>query len=85
MQACVSRHCQQKVQPVSCGYTKAVVDMASAMTLQEKAEQTQQVQDYENAFIRIKECTGVADVNEVIQKFLTQEQTQQGERNKFKK
>ena len=30
---------------------------------------------YEAAFRKIKESTGVADVNEVIQKFLTQEQT----------
>jgi len=31
---------------------------------------------YESAFRKIKEATGVGDVNEVIQKFLTQEQTQ---------
>ena len=31
---------------------------------------------YENAFRKIKDATGVGDVNEVIQKFLTQEQTQ---------
>jgi len=31
---------------------------------------------YETAFRKIKEATGVGDVNEVIQKFLTQEQTQ---------
>lgn len=30
---------------------------------------------YESAFRRIKEATGVSDVNEVIQKFMTQEQT----------
>ena len=30
---------------------------------------------YEAAFRKIKESTGVSDVNEVIQKFLTQEQT----------
>ena len=30
---------------------------------------------YESAFRKIKESTGVADVNEVIQKFITQEQT----------
>jgi len=33
------------------------------------------MQDYEEAFRRIKEATGVLDVNEVIQKFLTQEET----------
>merc|ERR1712072_1248414 len=36
----------------------------------------QRMQDYEEAFRRIKEATGVSDVNEVIQKFLTQEDTQ---------
>jgi len=32
---------------------------------------------YESAFRKIKDATGVGDVNEVIQKFLTQEQTQE--------
>eukprot|EP00928_Gymnodinium_smaydae_P036964 TRINITY_DN25742_c0_g1_i1.p1 TRINITY_DN25742_c0_g1~~TRINITY_DN25742_c0_g1_i1.p1 ORF type:complete len:525 (-),score=196.63 TRINITY_DN25742_c0_g1_i1:788-2362(-) len=39
------------------------------------SEEQQKLQDYEAAFIRIKEATGVNDVNEVIQKFLTQEDT----------
>jgi len=34
------------------------------------------MEDYELAFNNIKEATGVDDVNEVIQKFLTQEDTQ---------
>jgi len=38
-------------------------------------EEKQRVQEFEEAFRRIKEATGVVDVNEVIQKFLTQEQT----------
>lgn len=39
-------------------------------------ENKQQVMSaYESAFRKIKESTGVSDVNEVIQKFLTQEQT----------
>jgi len=38
-------------------------------------EERQKIQDYEEAFHRIKEATGVSDVNEVIQKFLTQEDT----------
>merc|ERR1711907_278099 len=33
------------------------------------------VNTYESAFRRIKEATGVSDVNEIIQKFLTQEDT----------
>lgn len=32
---------------------------------------------YESAFRKIKDATGVGDINEVIQKFLTQEQTQE--------
>merc|ERR1719454_2744255 len=38
-------------------------------------EEKLKVADYEEAFHRIKESTGVVDVNEVIQKFLTQEDT----------
>ena len=37
--------------------------------------QLQVMSAYENAFRKIKDATGVGDVNEVIQKFLTQEQT----------
>jgi len=39
-------------------------------------EEKQKLEDYEEAFQCIKEATGVMDVNEVIQKFLTQEETQ---------
>eukprot|EP00921_Rhytidocystis_pertsovi_P024748 GHVQ01039831.1.p1 GENE.GHVQ01039831.1~~GHVQ01039831.1.p1 ORF type:complete len:263 (+),score=52.25 GHVQ01039831.1:1498-2286(+) len=42
----------------------------------ESDEEEQKLQDYEEVFRRIKEATGVSDVNEVIQKFLTQEETQ---------
>jgi len=38
-------------------------------------EERQKLEDYEEAFHAIKEATGVDDVNEVIQKFLTQEDT----------
>jgi len=38
-------------------------------------EEQQKLSDYAEAFHRIKESTGVSDVNEVIQKFLTQEDT----------
>jgi coiled-coil domain-containing protein 151 len=41
-----------------------------------KAEEEQaKITTYEEAFRKIKDATGVADVNEVIQKFLTQEDT----------
>jgi hypothetical protein len=51
------------------------VDMSATMTDSFGEEQKSKVNDYEEAFHRIKEATGVADVNEVIQKFLTQEDT----------
>merc|ERR1719335_271571 len=51
------------------------VDMSAGMTDSFAEEQKSKVADYEEAFHRIKEATGVADVNEVIQKFLTQEDT----------
>lgn len=35
----------------------------------------QKVQDYEEAMRRIKDATGVIDINEIIQKFATQEDT----------
>merc|ERR1719401_229075 len=39
-------------------------------------EERQKLEDYQEAFNAIKDATGVDDVNEVIQKFLTQEDTQ---------
>ena len=40
-------------------------------------EEQEKIASYEAAFREIKEATGVADVNEVIQKFLSQEETHQ--------
>tara|TARA_B110001452_G_scaffold203797_1_gene173774 strand:- start:1042 stop:2448 length:1407 start_codon:yes stop_codon:yes gene_type:complete len=40
-------------------------------------QEGEKIQAYEAAFGQIKEATGVADVNEVIQKFLSQEETHQ--------
>ena len=42
---------------------------------QKNKEEKQKIKDYEEAFRRIKEATGVKDVNEIIQKFSTQEET----------
>lgn len=56
--------------------TKAVADMAAGMTHRVAEEERKRMDDYEEAFRRIKEATGVSDVNEVIQKFLNQEGTQ---------
>merc|ERR1739848_147322 len=46
------------------------------MSHNEAEEEKLRMQEFEDAFRRIKEATGVLDVNEVIQKFLTQEETQ---------
>ena len=51
-------------------WDEGVTERSSPMPpLQEK------IASYEAAFREIKEATGVADVNEVIQKFITQEET----------
>merc|ERR1719420_2046302 len=55
--------------------TSAVTDLNSGMSNDFAQEEKLKIADYEEAFHRIKESTGVSDVNEVIQKFLTQEDT----------
>jgi coiled-coil domain-containing protein 151 len=55
--------------------TSAMAELAAGMSRNEAEEQRERLFDYEEAFRRIKEATGVNDVNEVIQKFLTQEDT----------
>lgn len=54
----------------------SVKAQAEATKLLIEAEEAK-IKAYEAAFSQIKEATGVADVNEVIQKFLTQEETHQ--------
>ncbi|CEL96993.1 unnamed protein product [Vitrella brassicaformis CCMP3155] len=56
--------------------TQAVSELAAGVSHAEAEDERQRMQDFEEAFRRIKEATGVSDVNEVIQKFLTQEETQ---------
>jgi hypothetical protein len=51
------------------------VDMTSGVSNDIALEEQQKISDYQEAFHKIKESTGVSDVNEVIQKFLTQEDT----------
>jgi len=51
-------------------------DMNSGMAGDVGQEERQKEFDYKEAFNAIREATGVVDVNEVIQKFLTQEDTQ---------
>jgi len=50
-------------------------DLTAGISNDYAQEAQSKVNDYEEAFRRIKDATGVSDVNEVIQKFLTQEQT----------
>jgi len=51
-------------------------DLTTGTSLNEFAQEEKlKIADYEEAFHRIKEATGVSDVNEVIQKFLTQDDT----------
>eukprot|EP00929_Paragymnodinium_shiwhaense_P114596 TRINITY_DN83034_c0_g1_i1.p1 TRINITY_DN83034_c0_g1~~TRINITY_DN83034_c0_g1_i1.p1 ORF type:complete len:529 (+),score=251.54 TRINITY_DN83034_c0_g1_i1:108-1694(+) len=47
----------------------------TGMSNDHAAEEEQKLMSYERAFTQIKEATGVIDANEVIQKFLTQEDT----------
>jgi len=54
----------------------ATSDITTGLSNDFAAEERQKIQDYEEAFKAIKDSTGVSDVNEVIQKFLTQEDTQ---------
>ena len=53
---------------ISQGFYTATAD-------QELLSQREKVSIYESAFRRIKEATGIEDVNEVISKFLTQDET----------
>jgi len=50
-------------------------DMTSNALSEMAQEEQQKISDYTEAFNKIKDSTGVSDVNEVIQKFLTQEDT----------
>lgn len=51
-------------------------EMAKGAVRVEGHREDDKVTTYEQAFRKIKEATGVSDVNEIIQKFLTQEDTQ---------
>ena len=48
---------------------------AAKAAMLEKIESRNKVNIFENAFRKIKEATGVSDVNEVIQKIISQETT----------
>merc|ERR1712217_502909 len=53
----------------------ATSDLTAGISSEYAHEERQKLMDYEEALNAIKESTGVGDVNEVIQKFLTQEDT----------
>merc|ERR1739848_319234 len=63
----------------------ATSDLTAGISNDYAQEERQKLLDYEEAFHQIKEATGVSDVNEVIQKFLTQEDTKQNLSNLSKK
>merc|ERR1719401_1224834 len=51
-------------------------DLTAGLSRDYSKEERQKLSDYQEAFNAIKDATGVSEVNEVIQKFLTQEDTQ---------
>merc|ERR1740121_1606885 len=53
----------------------ATSDLTAGISSDYANEERQKLMDYDEALNAIKESTGVSDVNEVIQKFLTQEDT----------
>merc|ERR1719401_3229437 len=54
----------------------ATSDLTAGISRDYSQEERQKLSDYQDAFHAIKDATGVSEVNEVIQKFLTQEDTQ---------
>merc|ERR1719401_897524 len=54
----------------------ATSDLTANVSRDYSQEERQKLSDYQEAFHAIKDATGVSEVNEVIQKFLTQEDTQ---------
>lgn len=54
----------------------ATSDLTAGISNDYAHEEKQKILDYEEAFNAIKDATGVHDVNEVIQKYLTQGETQ---------
>ncbi|GLD91987.1 hypothetical protein PINS_up000520 [Pythium insidiosum] len=53
----------------------AMTVMQQGMAIEEKKEHRSKIDIFESAFRKIKEATGVSDVNEVIQKIVSQEST----------
>ncbi|KYK66711.1 hypothetical protein TGPRC2_282030 [Toxoplasma gondii TgCatPRC2] len=81
VQACVTAN-QKLVDEALATKQKVEEDRLKAMAQVKESNITDgndapTLDDYENVFRRIKEATGVSDVNEVIQKFLMQEETRE--------
>ncbi|KEP61756.1 UNVERIFIED_CONTAM: hypothetical protein HHA_282030 [Hammondia hammondi] len=81
VQACVTAN-QKLVDEALTTKQKVEEDRLKAMAQVQESNITDgndapTLEDYENVFRRIKEATGVSDVNEVIQKFLMQEETRE--------
>ena len=65
----------EKAGELAMSATAALGELAAGMTFTEAEAEKQKLYDFEDAFKRLKEATGVADVNEVIQKFFNQSET----------
>ena len=61
--------------PVGGGDARGKGASQHSITEADIEEEQEKIASYEAAFRKIKDATGVADVNEVIQKFITQEET----------
>jgi len=55
--------------------TTIINTVTQSMIANERLETRNKIDIFENAFRKIKEATGVSDVNEVIQKIMSQENT----------
>ena len=65
----------EKAGELAMNATAALGELAAGMTFTEAEAEKQKLYDFEDAFKRLKEATGVADVNEIIHKFFSQTET----------
>ncbi|CAJ1413529.1 unnamed protein product [Effrenium voratum] len=72
----MQRQQQQEVESAQKAQARDVPVTETAGTAGDVAEEDQKIQLFIHAFNQIKEATGVNDPNEIIQKFLTQDDTQ---------
>ena len=67
------KHSKQR--EVEAAAPKQEEEHPKQQTIEPAPEEQEKLRQYEEAFAKIKEATGVTDVQEVIQKFITQEDT----------